>query len=286
MSDEAVAPVDGAEAEAAGPPGATEAEAQPETQPEPEYLEVDDDLSRKHVRITVDGEEVAVPFSELTQGYSRQADYTRKTQDLARQRQEAEEAIQVAQALRANPGLTVQILAQREGMSVEQFLNLPAAQQNAVAQQAVQEDQYAEPLERALAEERQAREALEARIAQREADEELRSVVTGLKTQYQASDEDVRAAINVAMRANLPPQMLPMIHQSLAYQKLQTQQGVRQEATTQQQVDEQARRAAAAAAGQVVGTGTGATGTTAQVASDGRMSLSDAIAAAVDGYPD
>ena len=37
-------------------------------------------------RVKVDGEEVEVTFDELTKGYSRQADYTRKAQELAEQR--------------------------------------------------------------------------------------------------------------------------------------------------------------------------------------------------------
>ena len=38
--------------------------------------------------VKIDGEEVEVPLSELQQGYSRNADYTKKTQALAEQRKE------------------------------------------------------------------------------------------------------------------------------------------------------------------------------------------------------
>ena len=41
-------------------------------------------------KILVDGEEVEVTLEELQKGYSRQSDYTRKTQQLAQQRKEAE----------------------------------------------------------------------------------------------------------------------------------------------------------------------------------------------------
>ena len=39
-----------------------------------------DDFSDHHVVVKVDGEDVRVPLSEAVAGYSRQADYTRKTQ--------------------------------------------------------------------------------------------------------------------------------------------------------------------------------------------------------------
>lgn len=277
--------VEGAEANA-GPDEATGAEATPQ-EPEVEYLEIDDSLAGKHVKITVDGEETSVPLSELTQGYSRQADYTRKTQELANQRKEAEAALQLQRAFEANPRLTVQILADRQGMSVEQFLGLSPQQQNAVAQQTVQEsDEYTDPLEQQLAESNKRLQTLEQQIAQERADREVREVINGLKQQYQASDDDIRATVQQALQLGLPPQMLPMLYQATAFQKLQTQQQTRQEVTQQQTAQEQARRQAAAAAGQVMATGTGATGTTPDPASDGRMSLSDAIAAGLAGFPD
>jgi len=50
-------------------------------------------------KITVDGEEVEVTLEELQKGYSRQSDYTKKTQQLAQQRKEAA-ALQQAYAQR------------------------------------------------------------------------------------------------------------------------------------------------------------------------------------------
>lgn len=278
---------EGAEAEA-GPDEATGAEATSEPEQEPvEYLEIDDSLANKHVRLTIDGQETSVPLSELTQGYSRQADYTRKTQELANQRKEAEAALQLQRAFEANPGLTVQILAERQGVSVQEFLGMSQQQQNAAAQAAVQnEDDYQDPLEQQLAESNRRLQTLEQQIAQERADRELRSVIDGLKQQYQASDDDIRATVQQAMQLNLPPQMLPMLYQATAFQKLQTQQQTRQQADQQRAAQEQARRQAAAAAGGVVGTGSGATGTTADVATDGRMSLSDAISSALADIPD
>ena len=55
-----------------------QAEKAPQTETEPEY------------EVTVDGEKVKVKQSELLSGYQRQADYTRKTQELAEQRRQVD----------------------------------------------------------------------------------------------------------------------------------------------------------------------------------------------------
>ena len=72
---------------------------EPETQPEqPETSVVIND----DVEVEVNGEKLKV--SELKQGYMRTADYTRKTQEVARQRKEAEEALRLLQQIRQTPG--------------------------------------------------------------------------------------------------------------------------------------------------------------------------------------
>jgi hypothetical protein len=48
--------------------------------------------------VRVNGEDVEVTFDELTKGYSREADYRRKTQEVAEQRKTVERQIQEAQA--------------------------------------------------------------------------------------------------------------------------------------------------------------------------------------------
>ena len=53
--------------------------------------------------VKVDGSESEVSLSELQQGYQRQADYTRKTQELASERQRLEQAEAIVSALEADP---------------------------------------------------------------------------------------------------------------------------------------------------------------------------------------
>jgi len=66
-----------------------EEEAQPEESDEPEGSEEEEGTEDEEVprfTVKVDGEEVEVPLDELINGYSRQSDYTKKTQELAEER--------------------------------------------------------------------------------------------------------------------------------------------------------------------------------------------------------
>lgn len=71
---------------------ATEEDAEPEPlsglDSEPESQESDED---PYVPVTVGGVEQEVPLSELIRGYSREADYTRKTQSLSEERKAVEQ---------------------------------------------------------------------------------------------------------------------------------------------------------------------------------------------------
>ena len=68
-------------------------------EPQDEYDDVQDEEEEAEeveaaepelYKVIIDGEEVEVSLDELQKGYSRQSDYTRKTQQLAQQRKEAE----------------------------------------------------------------------------------------------------------------------------------------------------------------------------------------------------
>ena len=62
------------------------------------YLETEN-YSNHVVRVKLDGEELQVPLSEALAGYQRQADYTRKTQELAEQRSQMQYAATIQTAL-------------------------------------------------------------------------------------------------------------------------------------------------------------------------------------------
>lgn len=76
-----------------------------------------DEFADHYVTVKVDGEEVRVPLSEAVAGYSRQADYTRKTQELAEQRQQLQWASAIQAALENNPSQTIDLLASHYGIS-------------------------------------------------------------------------------------------------------------------------------------------------------------------------
>lgn len=251
---------------------------QPETPPPPaapDYLEITDDLRSKHVRVKVDGEEISVPLDEALQGYQRQAAFTQHSQQLAEQRREAEDALRLHQAMQYNPGLTVQVLAQNAGMSVEQYLGMQAAQ--AAAQE--QEPQFDDPLERELYVERQAREALERRFIQREADEQLGRAVNGLQQQYGLNDEQCRAVVATAMQMNLGIEYLPIVYRAMAFQG---QQGAQDTAAQQRAAEDAQRQAAAANAAALIGNGTGVVGGSPAPANVEYSNYRDAIAAAYE----
>lgn len=247
----------------------------PQAPAEPEYLDIDDATANRHVKVKVDGEEISVPLSEALQGYQRQAAFTRHSQQLAEQRREAEDALRLHQAMQQNPGLTIQVLASRAGMTIEQYLGLTPQQQ--AAAQAEAEPEYDDPLEREIAVERQARLALEQRIAQREADDQLRGAVSGLQQQYGLNDDQIRAVVGQTMQMGLGIEMLPVVYQAMAFQAQQTAQ---QEHAAQQQATEAQRQEAAAQAAAVVGNGTGVNGGSPTPANPSYSSYREAIEAA------
>jgi hypothetical protein len=75
-----------------------EPEPEAETPEEPEAPQYDPNARFK---VKVDGEEVEVTLEELAKGYSRTADYTRKTQDVAQNRKVLETEVQAARSERA-----------------------------------------------------------------------------------------------------------------------------------------------------------------------------------------
>lgn len=61
----------------------------------------------KPITVEIDGKEVTI--DELKNGYLRQSDYTKKTQQLSNQRKEVEDAVKLYEHLKNNPEVTQQI---------------------------------------------------------------------------------------------------------------------------------------------------------------------------------
>ena len=246
-------------------------ESPSEEPPSRQYVEIDDPDDR-YVRVKVAGEDDDVPFSELVKGYSREADATRKWQEAAQLRQQADEGLRLQQAMRANPALTLQILAER--YQVE-----PPWQQGQPEPQ-VDETEYADPLERAIAEERNARLELEDRLAQREADDQLQRAVGQLRTGFNLNDDDVNEIIGTAYRMNLPVESFPMIWKQMAFDRLQVRVQAARAREEQKKAETARRQASAAQAGQLIGNGSGAVGTQPFVDPSRNLTIREAIDAA------
>jgi hypothetical protein len=112
----AEAPAAEAEAEPSSEPGEAEEAESPE-QVEEQPAESDEqpaaglDPSLK-LKVKVDGKEEEVTLDELTKGYSRTADYTRKTQELAGHRKALETETQAARAERQQLAQNLRLLEQ------------------------------------------------------------------------------------------------------------------------------------------------------------------------------
>jgi hypothetical protein len=69
--------------------------------------------------VKVDGEEMQVSVDELRNGYQRQADYTRKTQELAAERERLSQGEAIVQALESDPRSAVSALADAFGIGMD-----------------------------------------------------------------------------------------------------------------------------------------------------------------------
>jgi hypothetical protein len=79
-----------------------------------------DEYADKPVKLNVAGEEIDVPLKEALAGYQRQADYTRKTQELSEQRKQVQFGAALQEALQNDPKNTLELLKQHYGLEEQQ----------------------------------------------------------------------------------------------------------------------------------------------------------------------
>jgi len=140
----------------------------------------------KYVKVKVDGTDIDVPFGEAIQGYQRQADYTRKTQELAAQREQLGYAQTLQQALETDPRGTIDLLTRHYGVAT-------ANQMVADAQNEPQVPEFDDPLEKRIWETEQRIQQYE----QERANQQLQSEISRLQSTYEDFDaqEVVRQAL-------------------------------------------------------------------------------------------
>ena len=79
-------------------------------------VEVQQEPTGEAYTVKVDGEEREVSLNELRDGYQRQSDYTRKTQDLADERKRLQQAEAIVSALESDPAGTLNALGDAFGV--------------------------------------------------------------------------------------------------------------------------------------------------------------------------
>ena len=167
-----------------------------------------DEFADHHVVVKVDGEDVRVPLSEAVAGYSRQADYTRKTQELAQQKQSLQWASAVAQALENDPARTIELLQTHYGLT--------KAQAQQVADQATEDAGDAEWDDPVAARVKE----LDGRIAQFEQErayQRLEAEVSRLQTTY-GDDFNPQEVVSKALAEGSTN--LEAVYKQLAFDRL------------------------------------------------------------------
>lgn len=79
-----------------------------------------DEYADKSVKLNVAGEDIDVSLKEALAGYQRQADYTRKTQELSEQRKQVQFGSALQEALQNDPKNTLELLKQHYGLDEQQ----------------------------------------------------------------------------------------------------------------------------------------------------------------------
>jgi hypothetical protein len=128
---------------------------------EPKEYFVWDEYADKPVKLIVDGEEIEVPLAEALNGYQRQSDYTRKTQELAEQRRQVQFAAALQEALQNDPASTVELLSQHYGVN---------------KQPTSEEDEFLDPVEKQYRQLETRIQAFEQEKAMRELENQIESL--------------------------------------------------------------------------------------------------------------
>lgn len=183
----------------------------------------------KFVKLQVDGQEVQVPLQEALAGYQRQADYTRKTQELSEQRKQVQFAATLAQSLQEDPAGTLQALQQHYG------LGAPIQDQQV-------EEEWLDPAEKQL-------RSLEQRIAafeQQKAMDELTRTVDSLQSKY---GDDFNADEVVAKALATGSTDLEAVFKQITFDKVYSKASEASKKLAEEQARVEAKRSASVVSG-------------------------------------
>jgi hypothetical protein len=215
------------------------------------------------IPVKLDGEELQVSLSEAISGYQRQADYTRKTQELAQQREQLAFASNLQSALENDPAATIDLLSRHYGISRAEARDMIDGM----------DSQYEDldPTEKKMRE-------LDQRIAQFEdyqSQQQIEREISRLQSKY--DDFDTNEVVGAALKANSTD--LEAVYKQIAFDRFMKQKELDSLAAQQKQLKEskvvEAKREAS-----VVSGGSSATTSTTSDSAEPIGSISDAWAAA------
>jgi predicted metal-dependent hydrolase len=205
--------------------------------------------------VQVGGEEVRVPLKEALSGYQRQADYTRKTQELSEQRRQVQFGAALQEALQSNPKETLELLGKHYG--IQQTIS-------------PEEELLMDPVEKQYKQLEQRMQAFE----QAKAMQELENTVSTLQSRY-GSDFDADEVVSKALvigSTDLEAVYKQMKFDSV-YEDAQAVRQLRAKKTQETEKVTQAKRGASVVSG-------GASSSSADVSAKPITSLRDAYEAA------
>ena len=186
-------------------------------QPEQDYFDWNE-YGDKRVKLPVAGEEIEVPLSEALAGYQRQADYTRKTQELSQQRQQVQFAAAIQQALDNDPVNTIRLLQEHYGINDAAAVD--------------EDDIFADPTEKQIRQ-------LEGRIKSFEEAQALQQLERNLEFLQSKYGEDFEPNEVVAAALATGSNDLEGIYKQMAFDKMMNQRQAQQQVAQQRQVQEQ-----------------------------------------------
>ncbi|NBW08693.1 MAG: hypothetical protein EBR82_11770 [Caulobacteraceae bacterium] len=195
---------------------------------EPELFDYTE-IADKVIKLQVDGEEVIVPVKEALAGYQRQADYTRKTQELSEQRKQVQFAATLAESLQKDPAGTLQALQQHYGVKT------PIQDQQV-------EEEYLDPAEKQLRD-------LEQRIAtfeQQKAMDDLAKTIDSLQSKY---GEDFNADEVVAKALATGSTDLEAVFKQISFDKVYSKASEASRKLAEEQARVDAKRSASVVSG-------------------------------------
>lgn len=224
-------------------------EPQGDIAPEPNYLDVDQ-YGEFYAKVKVDGEEMDVPVKEALQGYQRQADYTRKTQELSQRADQVQFWETVDRAMQADPQATLEFLQNQYGIGQAQVAANTAYSEP-------EDDWFTDPSEKRIAQLENQLQNVQQHFEQQQASQLLDRVVGDLQQRY-GEDFNPKDVISEAVRRNISdPRALESIYKEMAFDRMMTRNQAEADVRARRASQDQARQTAAQDAASTVSAGSG-----------------------------